>query len=64
MWKNHICKGTDLEEGAQWRAVFDLRDLGGSAPKHTHLLFSARAHSFSDPVLEVAPEALPLLCPC
>lgn len=27
------------------------------------LLFSAGAHSFSDPVLEVVPEALPLLCP-
>lgn len=35
-----------------------------SPPHHTHLSSSARARSFSGPVLKVDPGELPLLCPC
>lgn len=42
-----------------------LTDPQSPALNHTHLLSSAgEQRSFSDPVLEAAPEALPLLCPC
>lgn len=56
-----IYKGMDSEQGWNWRVVLDLRDPGALPPNHTHPLSSAGVHSFSDPVLKVAPEALPSL---
>lgn len=60
MGKSYV-KGMDPEQGAELRAVLDPRDPGALCFPHTHPLSSGGACSFSDPELEVAPEALPLL---